>query len=68
MPKDIKEPFRITVEHYDEKITVEINHSDVSFDDYMEAVRKITIAVFQESLWNKYFEIKGTTSKTAQCK
>ena len=53
---DFNKPFKITVEHYDEKITVEINHSDVSFDDYMEAVRRITIAVFQESLWNKYFE------------
>ena len=56
MQSDIKEPFRITIEHYDHKITFEYDHSDILFDDYMGALKLVTIAIFSEELWNEYFE------------
>lgn len=31
--KDIEKPFRITIEHYDQKISVEVDHSDVSLSE-----------------------------------
>ena len=30
---DIKKPFRITIEQYDQKISVEVDHSDVSLPE-----------------------------------
>ena len=56
MQSDIKEPFRITIEQYDHKITFEYDHSDITFDDYIEAVRAVTAVIFCEKMWNEYFE------------
>lgn len=53
---DFNKPFKITVEHYDQKISFEYGHSDISFDDYMEALKSVTKVVFCEKLWNDYFE------------
>lgn len=36
---------KIKVEHYDEKISVETKHDDVTFDEFMELVRKVSHAV-----------------------
>ena len=33
---EIKEPFRITFEYYDEKIVVERDHSDITADELRE--------------------------------
>jgi len=38
-------PFRITVEHWGEKITVEKDHSDVTFDEYIEMLRALSRGV-----------------------
>ena len=38
-------PFKITVEHWDEKITVEKDHSDISFDEYIEMLRTLSRGV-----------------------
>ena len=32
---------KITVEHYDEKVSIEVKNDDVSFDDFMGLIRKI---------------------------
>ena len=32
---------KITVEHYGEKVSIEIDHDDVPFQDFMELVRKV---------------------------
>ena len=32
---------KITVEHYDEKVSIETDHDDLTLDDFMELVRKI---------------------------
>ena len=36
--KDIETPFRITIEHYDQKISVEVDHSDVSLSEVVDLI------------------------------
>ena len=38
-------PFRVTVEHWDEKIIVEKDHSDISFDEFIEMLRTLSRGV-----------------------
>lgn len=49
-------PFRITIEHWDEKLTIEKDHSDITFDDYIEMVRSISNAIFTTGTVNEFFE------------
>ena len=42
--EDLKKPFRITIEHYDEKISVEINHSDVDIYEVADEFKKALLA------------------------
>ena len=37
-------PFRITIEHWDEKISVEIDHSDLDLDQVAELLQRALIA------------------------
>ena len=43
--KDIDKPFKVTVEHWDQKISVELNRSDISFDEYIDILRAVSKAV-----------------------
>jgi len=45
-------PFKISVEHWGEKITVEKDHSDVTFDEYIEMLRTLSrgVGFGQESI------------------
>lgn len=45
---------KITVEHYDEKMSVEINRDDLSFDEYLELIRKISVSIYSEKTWNEW--------------
>jgi len=38
-------PFRVTVEHWDGKITVEKDYSDITFDEFVEMLRTISRGV-----------------------
>jgi len=49
---------KITIEHYDNKYTIEKDHDDVLFDEYMDMLKKMTSFVYTEELWNNYFEEK----------
>ncbi len=35
-------PFKISVEHWDEKITIEKDHSDITFDEFVEMLRTLS--------------------------
>ena len=37
-------PFKISIEHWDAKITIEKNHSDITWDEYVELLRDISKA------------------------
>lgn len=39
-----KQPYRITIEQYEYKYSVEVDHSDIDFTEYVELLRKITSA------------------------
>ena len=38
-------PFKISVEHWADKITVEQDHSDITFKEYVEMLRTLSRAV-----------------------
>ena len=38
-------PFKVTVEHWDEKITIEKDHSDITFDEFVEMLRTLSRGV-----------------------
>ena len=38
-------PFKITVQHWDEKVSVEKDHSDITFEEFIEMLRTLSRAV-----------------------
>ena len=47
---------KITVEHYDEKVSVETKHDDLTFEDFMELVRKVSHTVgYSATTINEWF-------------
>jgi len=36
---------KITVEHYEEKISIETKHDDLTFEEFMELVRKVALGL-----------------------
>lgn len=38
-------PFKITVKHWDEKISIEKDHSDITFEEYVEMLRTLSRGV-----------------------
>jgi len=38
--RDLKKPFRITIEQYDQKISVEVDHSDVNLSEVAELLEQ----------------------------
>ena len=48
---------KITVEHYDEKVSIETQHDDLTFKDFMELVRKIAHGVgYADKTIDEWFE------------
>jgi hypothetical protein len=47
---------KITVEHYDEKVSIERENDDLSFTEFMELVRKVArgVGYFDETI-DKWF-------------
>ena len=41
----VNNPFKITVEHWDQKISVELDRSDITFDEYIELLRTVSKAL-----------------------
>lgn len=42
---DMRKPTTFTVKHYDKTITIEIDHSDIDFNEVMEVFESLTIAM-----------------------
>ena len=36
---------KITVEHYDQKISVETDHDDLTFNDFMDLIEKLSYSL-----------------------
>jgi len=37
-------PFKISVEHWDRKLTAEMDHSDITWDEYVELLKDVSRA------------------------
>ena len=48
---------KITIKHYDEKMSVEINRDDLTFDEYFDLIKRMSISIYSEATWNEHFEI-----------
>ena len=54
-----KQPYRITIEQYEYKYSVDVDHSDIFFTEYIELLRKITLAAsWGTEAVNKFFDSK----------
>jgi hypothetical protein len=50
---------KITVEHYNEKISIEVKNDDVSFDDFMDLIKKVCYGVgYHEETIKEWFELE----------
>ena len=43
MAKSDNTPFKISVEHWDRKLTAEMDHSDITWDEYVELLKDVSI-------------------------
>jgi hypothetical protein len=43
-----KQPYRITIEQYEYKYSVEVDHSDIDFTEYVELLRQLSLG----ASWN----------------
>jgi len=41
----MKEPYRITIEQYGYKYLSEVDYSDISFTEYLDLLRKVSLAM-----------------------
>jgi len=39
-----KQPYRITIEQYEYKYSVEVDHSDIDFTEYIDLLRSLSLA------------------------
>ena len=40
----MKQPYRITIEQYDQKVSIEKDRSDITLDDFADMIYSISIA------------------------
>jgi hypothetical protein len=47
---------KITIEHYDEKVSIETERDDLSFNEFMEQTKRIAFAIYNpetvKNWWN----------------
>lgn len=48
---------KITVEHYDQKISIETDYDDLSYEDFMDLIEKISYSLgYPVNLIKEWFE------------
>ena len=40
----MKQPYIITIEQYEYKYTIEVDHSDITFTEYIDLLKQISLA------------------------
>lgn len=59
MKQTMKQPFRITIEHYDTKVTVEKDHSDLDIHEVAELVATALVAIgYSEKLVEQVINVE----------
>ena len=55
---------KITVEHYDEKVSIETENDDITFDEFIELIRKISYGVgYNEKTIEEWFNNESQITK-----
>ena len=53
-----KQPYRITIEHYDTKVSIEIDHSDIDIDELATLLKSVLLAAgWSEALIDELINI-----------
>lgn len=47
---------RISVKHYEEEITIENERDDLTIEEFMDMIKRLSISIYSETLVNKYWE------------
>ena len=47
---------KITIEHYDEKVSIETKRDDLTFDEFMEIQKRILCAIYNPKTVEKYWD------------
>lgn len=47
---------KITVEHYDEKVSIEVKNDDLTFDEFMEMQKRIALAIYDAKTVEDYWK------------
>lgn len=45
---------KITIEHYGEKTSVETTNEDLTFEEYFELIRRLSVSLYSEKTWNDW--------------
>ena len=40
----MKQPYKITIEQYEYKYTIEVDHSDITYTEYIDLLKQISLA------------------------
>ena len=46
---------KISVKHYDEEVTISNERDDLNFDEYMDMIKRLSVALYSESVVNEYW-------------
>lgn len=47
---------KITVEHYDEKVSIKVKNDDLTFDEFMEMQKRIALAIYDAKTVEDYWK------------
>lgn len=47
---------KITVEHYDEKVSIEVKNDDLDLDEFMEMQKRIAMAIYNPKSVEDYWK------------
>ena len=47
---------KIIVEHYDEKVSIETNRDDLTIDEFIDNLKRIASAIYNEKLVEDYWK------------
>lgn len=47
---------KITIEHYDETISIETKYDDLTISEYMDLIKRLSISIYSEELVNQFWD------------
>ena len=53
---DKRQIMKISVKHYEEEITIENKRDDLTFIEFMDMIKRLSISMYSEKLVNEYWE------------